>query len=149
MTTVKLCQQVQYNRKQSQENNKTQQHLLHLVRQQESPAKFSALLEATKTFRNGSTILKTKEKRLGRWAVDAASSVGNCARLGNVHKKSFSAARICQKLAASTEPHLDSSAAGKRSRWTQAPPRSRAHASPDKTNEAKLRLFEQEHCYLC
>jgi hypothetical protein len=47
VTTAKLCQQVQYNRKQSQENNKNQQHLLHLVRQQESPA----LLEATKTLR--------------------------------------------------------------------------------------------------
>ena len=89
----------------------------------------------------------TKEKRLGRWAVDAASSVGNCARLGNLHKKSFSAARICQILAASTEPHLDS--------WQKEQVHAGAAAfqsacqKPFQTNEAKLRLFEQEHCYPC
>jgi hypothetical protein len=83
----------------------------------------------------------TKEKRLGRWAVDAASSVGN------LHKQSFSAARICQILAASTEPHLDS--------WQKEQVHAGAAAfqsacqKPFQTNEAKLRLFEQEHCYPC
>ena len=81
-----------------------------------------------------------KEKRLGRWAVDAASSVGN------LHKQSFSAARICQILAASTEPHLDS--------WQKEQVHAGAAAFQSafqkvQTNEAKLRLFEQEHCYLC
>lgn len=71
------------------------------------------------------------------------TSVGNCSRLCNLHEKSFSAARICQKFAASTEPHLDS--------WQKEQVHAGAAAFQSafqkvQTNEAKLRLFVQEHC---